>query len=229
MTKTRVLVIDDEPQILRALRINLSVRGYEVITAATGAEALHAAAEHRPDVVVLDLGLPDMSGIEVLAGLRGWLTAPGDRAVGAHRLRRQGRGARRRRRRLRHQTVRHGRVPGPAARRGAPRPPPLRTPTSRSSKRRRSPSIWPRRRSPSNGAEVHLTPTEWGMLEMLVRNRGKLVGREELLKEVWGPAYAKETHYLRVYLAQLRRKLEDDPSHPVHLLTEAGMGYRFQQ
>jgi two-component system, OmpR family, KDP operon response regulator KdpE len=80
-----------------------------------------------------------------------------------------------------------------------------------------------------NGTEVHLTPTEWGMLEMLVRNRGKLVGREELLKEVWGPAYAKETHYLRVYLAQLRRKLEDDPSRPVHLLTEAGMGYRFQQ
>ena len=79
-----------------------------------------------------------------------------------------------------------------------------------------------------NGAEVHLTPTEWGMLEMLARNRGKLVGREELLKEVWGPAYAKETHYLRVYLAQLRRKLEDDPSHPRHLLTEAGMGYRFE-
>ena len=79
-----------------------------------------------------------------------------------------------------------------------------------------------------DGTEVHLTPTEWGMLEMLVRNRGKLVGREELLKEVWGPAYAKETHYLRVYLAQLRRKLEDDPSHPKHLLTEAGMGYRFE-
>ena len=79
-----------------------------------------------------------------------------------------------------------------------------------------------------NGAEVHLTPTEWGMLEMLVRHRGKLVGREELLREVWGPAYAKETHYLRVYLTQLRRKLEDDPSHPRHLLTEAGMGYRFE-
>lgn len=80
-----------------------------------------------------------------------------------------------------------------------------------------------------NGTEVHLTPTEWGMLEMLVRNRGKLVSREELLKEVWGPSYGKETHYLRVYLAQLRRKLEADPSHPRHLLTEAGMGYRFEQ
>ena len=80
-----------------------------------------------------------------------------------------------------------------------------------------------------NGAEVHLTPTEWGMLEVLARNRGKLVGREELLKEVWGPGYATETHYLRVYLAQLRRKLEDDPSHPRHLLTESGMGYRFEE
>lgn len=79
-----------------------------------------------------------------------------------------------------------------------------------------------------NGHEVHLTPTEWGMLEMLARNRGKLVGRDELLREVWGPAYARETHYLRVYLAQMRRKLEDDPSHPRHLITEAGMGYRFE-
>ncbi len=79
-----------------------------------------------------------------------------------------------------------------------------------------------------NDGEVHLTPTEWGMLEMLVRNRGKLVGRDELLTQVWGPAYAKETQYLRVYLAQLRRKLEDDPSNPKHLLTEAGMGYRFE-
>jgi len=80
-----------------------------------------------------------------------------------------------------------------------------------------------------NGVDVHLTPTEWGILEILARNPGKLVGREELLKEVWGPAYAKESHYLRVYLAQLRRKLEDDPAHPRHLLTEAGMGYRFER
>ncbi len=101
-------MIDDEPQILRALRINLSVRGYEVTTAATGAGALHAAAEHRPDVVILDLGLPDMSGIEVLGGSARLADRPGDRAVGAHRLLRQGRGARRRRRRLRDQTVRHG-------------------------------------------------------------------------------------------------------------------------
>jgi two-component system KDP operon response regulator KdpE len=85
------------------------------------------------------------------------------------------------------------------------------------------------KRVTKRGHTVHLTPTEWGMLEMLVRNRGKLVGRRELLREVWGPSYATETHYLRVYLAQLRRKLEDDPSRPKHLLTEAGMGYRFQE
>ena len=118
--KTRVLVIDDEPQILRALRINLSVRGYEVSTAATGAAALHAAAEHKPDVVVLDLGLPDMSGIDVLAGLRGWLTAPvivlSARTDSSDKVEALDAG----RRRLCDQTVRHGRVPGQAAGRGAP-------------------------------------------------------------------------------------------------------------
>ena len=140
----------------------------------------------------------------------------------------QGRGARRGRRRLRHQTLRHGRVPGPAAGCG-----PTRAAASDTDEPVVETSSFTvdlaAKKVTKNGTEVHLTPTEWGMLEMLVRNRGKLVGRDELLKEVWGPAYAKETHYLRVYLAQLRRKLEDDPSHPVHLLTEAGMGYRFQQ
>ncbi|MCW2649937.1 MAG: response regulator with CheY-like receiver domain and winged-helix DNA-binding domain [Mycobacterium sp.] len=224
---TRVLVIDDEPQILRALRINLSVRGYEVITAATGAGALRAAAEHRPDVVVLDLGLPDMSGIEVLAGLRGWLTAPvivlsarvdsGDKVEaldgGADDYVTKPFGMDEFLARLR-AAVRRGTA-------GDSDEPVVETDAFTVD--------LAAKKVTKNGAEVHLTPTEWGMLEMLVRNRGKLVGREELLKEVWGPAYAKETHYLRVYLAQLRRKLEDDPSHPKHLLTEAGMGYRFQQ
>ncbi len=227
MTKTRVLVVDDEPQILRALRINLSVRGYEVTIAATGAAALDAAAEHRPDVVILDLGLPDMSGIDVLAGLRGWLTAPvivlSARTDSSDKVEALDAGA-------------DDYVTKPfgmdeflarlraAVRRGAAASetdePVIETSTFTVD--------LAMKKVTRDGLEIHLTPTEWGMLEMLVRNRGKLVGREELLREVWGPAYAKETHYLRVYLAQLRRKLEADPARPRHLLTEAGMGYRFQ-
>ncbi len=225
---TRVLVVDDEPQILRALRINLSVRGYEVTTAATGAGALRAAAEKHPDVVVLDLGLPDISGIEVLAGLRGWSTAPvivlSARTDSADKVEALDAGA-------------DDYVTKPfgmdeflarlraAVRRGAAAvdaDEPVVVTDSFTVDLASKKVI-------KDGAEVHLTPTEWGMLEMLVRNRGKLVGRKELLKEVWGPAYATETHYLRVYLAQLRRKLEVDPSHPKHLLTEAGMGYRFAE
>ncbi len=224
---TKVLVVDDEPQILRALRINLSVRGYEVITASTGAAALRAAAEERPDVVILDLGLPDMSGIEVIGGLRGWLMSPvivlSARTDSSEKVKALDVGA-------------DDYVTKPfgmdeflarlraAVRRGATvetDEPVVETASFTVDLSKKTVT--------KNDTEVHLTPTEWGMLEMLVRNRGKLVGREELLREVWGPAYAKDTHYLRVYLAQLRRKLEDDPSRPVHLLTEAGMGYRFQR
>ncbi len=223
---TRVLVIDDEPQIQRALRINLSVRGYEVLTAASGGEALRTAAAHRPDVVVLDLGLPDMSGIDVLGGLRGWLSAPvivlSARTDSADKVEALDAGA------DDYVTKPFGMDEFLARLRAAVR----RAAASDTDEPVVEAAAFTvdlaAKKVTKGGTEVHLTPTEWGMLEMLVRNRGKLVGREELLKEVWGPAYAKETHYLRVYLAQLRRKLEDDPSHPVHLLTEAGMGYRFQ-
>ncbi|GAA4476088.1 response regulator [Rhodococcus olei] len=225
---TRVLVIDDEPQILRALRINLSVRGYEVTTASSGGAALRAAAERHPEVIVLDLGLPDMDGIEVLAGLRGWSSAPvivlSARTDSADKVAALDAGA-------------DDYVTKPfgmdeflarlraAVRRGAAAPdtadPVVVTDSF---------TVDLAAKKVTKGdAEVHLTPTEWGMLEMLVRNKGKLVGQKELLREVWGPAYATETHYLRVYLAQLRRKLEDDPSTPRHLITEAGMGYRFQE
>lgn len=225
---TRVLVIDDEPQILRALRINLTVRGYEVTTAANGAAALRAAAERHPEVIVLDLGLPDMDGIEVLAGLRGWSTAPvivlSARTDSADKVAALDAGA------DDYVTKPFGMDEFLARLRAAVR--------------RNSAAADPgepvvatdsftvdlaAKKVTKAGAEVHLTPTEWGMLEMLVRNRGKLVGQKELLREVWGPSYATETHYLRVYLAQLRRKLEDDPSRPRHLITEAGMGYRFQE
>lgn len=224
---TLVLVIDDEPQILRALRINLTVRGYQVITASTGAGALRAAAEHPPDVVILDLGLPDMSGIDVLGGLRGWLTAPvivlSARTDSSDKVQALDAGA------DDYVTKPFGMDEFLARLRAAVR-------RNTAAAELEQPVIetdsftvdLAGKKVIKDGAEVHLTPTEWGMLEMLARNRGKLVGRGELLKEVWGPAYATETHYLRVYLAQLRRKLEDDPSHPKHLLTESGMGYRFE-
>src|SRR6201991_14219 len=225
---TRVLVVDDDPQLLRALRINLSVRGYEVITARSGSRALALAAEHPPQVVILDLGMPDISGIEVLAGLRGGRSAPvivlSARTDSADKVGALDAGA------DDYITKPFGMDELLARLRAAVRRAAVSADGDEPVVETRSFTVdLAAKKVTKDGAEVHLTPTEWGMLEMLVRNRGKLVGREELLKEVWGPAYAKETHYLRVYLAQLRRKLEDDPSHPVHLLTEAGMGYRFQQ
>jgi len=228
MSKFRVLVIDDEPQILRTLRINLSVRGYEVYTAATGTEALRIAAEHPPEVVILDLGLPDMSGIDVLAGLRGWLTAPvivlSARTDSAEKVEALDAGA------DDYVTKPFGMDEFLARLRAAVRRSTITAETDVPIIETDSFTVDLASKTVSrDGSTVHLTPTEWGMLEMLVRHRGKLVSREELLKEVWGPAYAKETHYLRVYLAQLRRKLEKDPAHPRHLITEAGMGYRFVQ
>ncbi|MFC9787984.1 response regulator [Rhodococcus sp. NPDC127528] len=225
---TRVLVVDDEPQILRALRINLSVRGYEVSTAANGAAALRAAAERHPEVIVLDLGLPDMDGIEVLAGLRGWSTAPvivlSARTDSADKVAALDAGA------DDYVTKPFGMDEFLARLRAAVRRNSAAADAAEPVVVTDSFTVDLAMKKVTKGdREVHLTPTEWGMLEMLVRNKGKLVGQKELLREVWGPAYATETHYLRVYLAQLRRKLEDDPSRPRHLITEAGMGYRFQE
>lgn len=220
------MVVDDEPQILRALRINLSVRGYDVQTAASGAQALRIAADHRPEVVILDLGLPDMSGIEVLAALRGWLSAPvivlSARTDSTEKVEALDAGA------DDYVTKPFGMDEFLARLRAAVRRGASAVVTDVPVIETDSFSVdLATKTVHKDGSVVHLTPTEWGMLEVLVRNRGRLVGREELLKEVWGPAYAKETHYLRVYLAQLRRKLEDNPGRPRHLITEAGMGYRF--
>jgi two-component system KDP operon response regulator KdpE len=224
---TRVLVVDDEPQILRALRINLSVRGYQVDTASTGAEALRKAADRRPDVVILDLGLPDISGIDVLGGLRGWLSVPvivlSARTDSSDKVEALDAGA------DDYVTKPFGMDEFLARLRAAVRRGAASSETDEPIIETSSFTVDLAAKKVIKGdREIHLTPTEWGMLEMLARNRGKLVGRDELLREVWGPAYATETHYLRVYLAQLRRKLEDDPSHPKHLITEAGMGYRFE-
>ncbi|GAA4027748.1 response regulator [Allokutzneria multivorans] len=225
---TKVLVVDDEPQIVRALRINLSARGYEVLTAHDGASALRVAASDRPDVVVLDLGLPDRDGTEVIAGLRGWTSVPilvlsartdssdkvGALDAGADDYVTKPFGMDELLARLR-AAVRRAAHPADETELAV-----VETSTFTVD--------LVAKRVHRDGSEVHLTPTEWGVLEMLVRNRGRLVAQKQLLQEVWGPAYAKETHYLRVYLAQLRRKLESEPSRPRHLITEPGMGYRFE-
>ncbi|MEV6241122.1 response regulator [Lentzea sp. NPDC051838] len=224
---TKVLVVDDEPQIVRALRINLSARGYEVLTAHDGVSALRLAADGKPDVVVLDLGLPDMDGTDVIAGLRGWTTLPiivlSARTDSTDKVDALDAGA------DDYVTKPFGMDELLARLRAAVRRSAVTGPEDEPIVQTASFTVdLAAKRVLKDGAEVHLTPTEWGLLEVLARNAGKLVAQKQLLRDVWGPAYEKETHYLRVYLAQLRRKLEPEPARPRHLLTEPGMGYRFE-
>jgi two-component system KDP operon response regulator KdpE len=220
---TRVLVVDDEPQIVRALRINLKARGYEVDVAPDGATALRAAADRHPDLVVLDLGLPDMEGAEVIAGLRGWTSVPiivlSGRAGSSDKVGALDAGA------DDYVTKPFG-VDELLAR--------IRAVTRRA--RPDEPEAAVVRigelevdlAEHSISGDVRLTPTEWQLLEHLLRHPGKLITQRELLHDVWGPQYRNETNYLRQYMARLRRKLEADPARPRHLLTEPGMGYRFR-
>lgn len=221
---TAVLVVDDDPYLLRALRITLQAHGYEVTTAADGRSALLAAPQHPPALVILDLGLPDMDGTSVIRELRSWSQVP-----------------------ILVLSARHGSEDKVQAldagaddyitkpfgldellarlrallRRGVDaEPPPVITTDAFT-------VDLGNRRVLRAGVDIRLTPTEWKMLEVLVRSPEKLVTQQQLLSEVWGPAYAKETNYLRVYMAQLRRKLEPDAANPRHLMTEAGVGYRF--
>jgi len=223
-----VLVVDDEPQIVRALRINLSARGYKVVTAHDGTAALKAVAEAKPDVVVLDLGLPDMDGNEVIAGLRGWTTVPiivlSARSDSPDKVHALDAGA------DDYVTKPFGMDELLARLRAAVRRSAVSTSDDVDAVVRTDSFVidLAAKKVLRDDREVHLTKTEWGVLELLVRNRGRLVSQRQLLREVWGPAYETETHYLRVYLAQLRRKLEREPARPRHLLTEPGMGYRFE-
>jgi two-component system KDP operon response regulator KdpE len=225
-----VLVVDDEPQILRALRINLRARQYEVHTAATGAEALAVAAAHPPDLVILDLGLPDMDGVDVIAGLRGWTSAPiivlSGRADSADKVEALDAGA------DDYVTKPFGveellaRMRAAARRIGAAEDPPrvrLGELTVDLAAKRVT------RDDEDDGAgDIRLTPTEWHLLEVLLRNPGKLLSQKQLLHDVWGPGYDNASGNLRLYMAQLRRKLEPDPARPRWLITEPGMGYRYQ-
>ncbi|THA40935.1 response regulator [Streptomyces sp. A1547] len=227
---TRVLVVDDEPQIVRALVINLKARKYEVDAAADGAGALELAAARHPDVVVLDLGLPDMDGVEVIKGLRGWTRVP-ILVLSA-----------------RHSSDEKVEALDAGADDYVTKPFGMDELLARlrAAVRRAEPAAGAgeeevivetdgftvdlaAKKAVRAGRDVRLTPTEWHLLEVLVRNGGKLVSQKQLLQEVWGPSYGTETNYLRVYMAQLRRKLEADPSHPRHFITEPGMGYRFER
>ncbi|WP_314248641.1 response regulator [Streptomyces kutzneri] len=227
---TRVLVVEDEPQIVRALVINLKARRYEVDAAADGASALELAAARHPDVVVLDLGLPDMDGVEVIKGLRGWTRVPilvlSARHSSDEKVEALDAGA------DDYVTKPFGMDELLARLRAAVR---RAEPASGSGEDEVIVETdgftvdLAAKKAVRGGRDVRLTPTEWHLLEVLVRNSGKLVSQKQLLQEVWGPSYGTETNYLRVYMAQLRRKLEADPSHPRHFITEPGMGYRFER
>jgi two-component system, OmpR family, KDP operon response regulator KdpE len=232
----RILVVDDEPQILRVLRINLVARQYDVVTAGTGAEALTAARAEHPDLVILDLGLPDLDGVEVITRLRAWTKVPiivlSGRIDSRDKVKALDAGAD-------DYVTKPFSVDELLAR--------IRVVTRRQNDPDDQPSSvrigrytidLARHRievtqTGADGVEadppsVHLTRTEWQLLEAVVREPGKLIGQRYLLEKVWGPTYRTETQYVRQYMAQLRRKLETDPTRPRHLLTEPGMGYRFQ-
>ncbi|MFP3465648.1 response regulator [Leifsonia sp. SIMBA_070] len=227
----KILIADDDPQILRALRILLTARGYQVLTARTGAEALSVAVDEHPDLVMLDLGMPELNGIEVIEGLRGWSSVPilvvSGRTGSGDKVDALDAGA-------------DDYVTKPfAADELLAR---IRALTRRQTTATDEPVVvfgdvtvdlaarQVTRRDGDQGGDsrpVRLTPTEWQILELLVRNPRRLVTRQSLLTEVWGPQFTKDTGYLRLYLAQLRKKLEPEPSRPRYLLTEPGMGYRF--
>ncbi|NRQ37527.1 response regulator [Nonomuraea sp. NN258] len=219
---TRILVVDDEPQILRALRINLAARHYEVAVAADGAAALRQAAEWHPDLIVLDLGLPDLDGVEVIHGLRGWTSIPivvlSGRAGNQDKIDALDAGA------DDYVTKPFGIEEFLARVRAVSRRSAIQE-AELASIRIGDHVVDLSSKSVSGG--LRLTPTEWHILEILLRNPGKLISQRHLLAEVWGSKHVKETHYLRQYMAQLRKKLEPDPARPVHLITEPGMGYRF--
>jgi two-component system KDP operon response regulator KdpE len=231
----RVLVVDDEPQILRALRINLAARQYDVVTASSGQGALRAVTEEHPDLVVLDLGLPDIDGVGVIRRLRSWSKIPvivlSGRADSKAKVAALDAGA-------------DDYVTKPfsvdellarvrvATRDRDPSGAPEVVTIGRYTINLADHSIRADGSTSGDTAgheqDVHLTRTEWQLLEAVVREPGKLVGQRYLLEQVWGPTYRTETQYVRQYMAQLRRKLEDEPARPRHLLTEPGMGYRFQ-
>jgi two-component system KDP operon response regulator KdpE len=226
---TTVLVVDDEPQIVRALRINLTARDYHVVTAATGRQALDAASRAGPDLILLDLGLPDMDGVDVVQALRGWTTVPiiilSGRSQSRAKVAALDAGAD-------DYVTKPFSVDELLAR--------VRAVSRRAGAAEETPRVEigdavvdleahrVTRRDDGVDVQVRLTRTEWLLLEVLVRNPGKLISKHQLLLAIRGPNYDDAGHSLRQYMAQLRQKLEPKPDRPQHLITEPGMGYRFQ-
>lgn len=220
----RLLIADDDPQMVRALRITLAAHGYEVVAAADGAAAIAAAAQAHPDIILLDLGMPRLDGIEVIHALRGWTTAPiivvSGRTGSADKVEALDAGAD-------DFVTKPFQIDELLAR--------LRALSRRAGPAAAAQSVvafgdvtvdLAAKSVERNGLSVHLTPTEWQMLEHLCRHPGALATRQELLKEIWGSDQVADSGYLRLYMSQLRKKLEVEPAVPVHLRTEQGMGYR---
>ncbi|MGV8858716.1 response regulator [Rhodoglobus sp.] len=225
----KILIADDDPQILRALRITLSARGYEVITAGNGVDAVNAAIHHHPDIFMIDLGMPQLDGIQVIEALRGWTQAPilvvSGRSGAADKVEALDAGAD-------DYVMKPFSIDELLARlraltRRLPRP--VHILVTRIGEKIVDLAAKSVTSSTAASSErIRLTPTEWQVLDILVRNAGKLVTRQSLLTEIWGSEHITDTGYLRLYISQLRKKLEPDPSNPRYLLTESGMGYRFQ-
>ncbi|MEX0159940.1 MULTISPECIES: response regulator [unclassified Microbacterium] len=219
----KLLIADDDPQMVRALRITLAAHGYEVVVAADGAAAVAAAAQTHPDIIMLDLGMPRLDGIEVIQALRGWTTVPiivvSGRTGSADKVEALDAGAD-------DFVTKPFQVDELLAR--------LRALSRRSVPAGGESTVGfgdvvvdlATKTVTRAGTRVHLTPTEWRMLEHLARHPGALVTRQDLLKEIWGSEQVSDSGYLRLYMSQLRKKLEAEPSAPTHLLTESGMGYR---
>lgn len=223
----RILIADDDPQLLRALRITLTAKGYDIFTAANGADAIAAAVDHHPDIFLLDLGMPELDGIEVIQGIRGWSEAPilvvSGRTGAADKVEALDAGAD-------DYVTKPFSVEELLAR--------IRALTRRVSSQDNNPVVRlgettidlaarsVSRTRDGQTRQVRLTPTEWQVIELLIRNAGNLVTRQILLTNIWGTEHASDSGYLRLYISQLRKKLEPDPAHPRYLFTEAGMGYR---
>jgi two-component system KDP operon response regulator KdpE len=223
---TKVLIVDDEGPFVRALGIILRARGYQIETAAAGEAALEIAARAHPDIVILDMGLPGMDGLDVLRALRSWSAVPvialSARHDEATKVAALDAGA------DDYVTKPFGMDELLARLRAAVRRVLPSTEEAVVSTETFSIDLGATKATDRSGSDIRLTPTEWRVVEVLVRNRGKLVTQRQLLQQVWGPQYEKETDYLRTYLAAIRRKLEPNPSRPRHFITEPGMGYRFE-